>query len=172
MNKTLCRLKAGFTLTELMAVVIILSILAAVASGSFKKAIERSHFSEGLVAANTVLGAVERYYAETCNEGSCVRRPTIAQLDVSLAHQRDCTSSSAYCAKTKYFEITIQNEYVDAVRMKGSKKGDYTIRVFPDSFGSHQRASDACIANTMPAGKDLCISMGYANCNANNYCYK
>ena len=168
MNTTLRRLKAGFTLTELMAVVIIVGILAAVASGSFKKAIERSHFSEGLVAANTVLGAVERYYAESCNEGSCVTRPTMAQLDVSLANQRAWN----YCAKTKYFEITIQNGYVDAVRMKGSKTGDYTIRVFPESFGSSQRTSDACIAKTLPGGKDLCISMGYANCNVSNYCYK
>ena len=172
MNTTLRRLKAGFTLTELMAVVIIVGILAAVASGSFKKAIERSHFSEGLVAANTVLGAVERYYAETCNEGSCGKRPTMAQLDMALANQRACTSASSYCTKTKYFEITIQNGYVDAVRMKGSKTGDYTIRVFPESFGSSQRTSDACIAKTLPGGKDLCISMGYANCNVSNYCYK
>ena len=173
MNTTLRRLKAGFTLTELMAVVIIVGILAAVASGSFKKAIERSHFSEGLVAANTVLGAVERYYAESCNEGSCVKRPTMAQLDVSLANQRACTPASNYCAKTKYFEITIREAgTVDAVRMKGSKTGDYTIRVFPESFGDYQRTSDACIANTMPVGKDLCISMGYANCNVSNYCYK
>lgn len=172
MNTTLRRLKAGFTLTELMAVVIIVGILAAVASGSFKKAIERSHFSEGLVAANTVLGAVERYYAESCNEGSCVSRPTMAQLDVSLANQRACTSASNHCAKTKYFEINIQNGYVEAVRMKDSKQGDYTIRVYPETFGSNQRTGDVCIANTTPGGKDLCISMGYANCNSSNHCYK
>lgn len=164
---------AGFTLTELMAVVIILAILAAVAAGSYKKAIERSHFSEGLMAANTVLGAVERHYAETCSEGSCVARPKIADLDVSLANQRTCTTASDYCTKTKYFEITVRDVgTVDAVRMKGSKKGDYTIRVFPGTFGRYQHIGDACIANTLPGGKDLCVSLGYADCNDSNYCYK
>lgn len=166
--------KAGFTLTELMAVVIIVAILAAVASGTFKKAIERSHFSEGLVAANTVLAAVERYYAENEDLSLASRQqPKISYLDVGLANQRACATPSDYCTKTKYFEITVQPAgTVDAVRMKGSKTGDYTIRVFPDSFGDFQRTSDACIVNTLPGGKDLCISLGYANCNISNYCYK
>lgn len=172
MNTILRRPTAGFTLTELMAVVIIVAILSAVAAGSFKRAMERSHFSEGLVAANTVLAAVERYYAESCNEGSCVTRPKLSHLDISLANQRACTTLPEYCTKTKYFEITVYTGYVDAVRKKGNKDGDYTIRVFPESFGNYQRTGDACIANTLPGGKDLCVSLGYTNCNSSNYCYK
>lgn len=172
MNIISSRRSAGFTLTELMAVVIIVAILSAVGAGTFKKAIERSHFSEGLVAANAVLAAVERYYAESCSEGSCVTRPKIANLDISLANQHACTTPSDYCTKTKYFEITVNSGFVEAVRKKDSKLGEYSIRVFPESFGSYQRTGDACIANTLPGGKDLCISLGYTNCNVSNYCYK
>ncbi len=171
MNKIFRRRKAGFTLTELMAVVIIVGILAAVAAGSFKKAIERSHFSDGLVAANTVMSAVERYYAETCNEGACVTRPKISQLDVSLANQRACTTASEYCTKTKYFEITVYAAYVDAVRMKGSTRGNFMIRVYPETFGAYQRQGDACISLSDPSGKELCNSLGYSTCNS-NFCYK
>lgn len=161
--------RRGFTLTELMAVVIIVAILAAVAAGSYKQAVERSHFSEGLIAANTVLQGVERYYADLCNEGSCPVsgsfRPAIKNLDISLANQKTCPSSLSYCAKTKYFEITVQyGGYVDAKRMKGSNAGDYTIRVYPDSFGSNQRTDAKCIYRT-DAGKDLCVSVGYATCD-------
>lgn len=184
MNTISCRRKAGFTLTELMAVVIIVGILAAVAAGSFKKAIERSHFSEGLVAANTVLAAVERSQAEDMDASSSgstfeFNRPKMAHLDIALANQRACVGVSdedkPYCTKTKYFEIFIRpTGNVDAIRMKGSKEGDYTIRVFPESFGEYQRVSDGCIANKMPVGKDFCVSMGYTHCKGtdSNFCYK
>lgn len=190
MNTIFRRPKAGFTLTELMAVVIIVGILAAVAAGSFKKAIERSHFSEGLTAANTVVGAVERYVAEVVEGGgdpftiksdgsTVIERPKMSDLDVSFANQRVCTGVSSeeapYCVKTKYFEIRIREAgTVDAVRMKGSTQGDYTVRAFPVSFGGYNRVSDACIANTLPGGKDLCLSMGYTSCLPSNdsYCYK
>ncbi len=165
-NTVLRRLKAGFTLTELMAVVIIVAILAAVASGSFKKAIERSHFSEGLVSANTVLAAVERYYADSCNEGSCVTRPQIAWLDVGLSNQHACTPASNFCTKTKYFEITINsNGSVTAARTNKNK--DYSILVYPETFGSFQRKGDVCQYKTT-GGKDLCISLGYASCSSSS----
>lgn len=155
--------RRGFTLTELMAVVIIVAILAAVAAGSYKQAIERSHFSEGLIAANTVLAAVERYHADSCDEGACVTQPKIKYLDISLANQKNCTANTDFCTKTKYFEITVDNGYVDAKRM--NKKGDYTIRVYPDSFG--QRTDTQCrYSNT--SGKDLCISVGYSNCDTSS----
>lgn len=184
MNIISCRRKAGFTLTELMAVVIIVGILAAAAVGSFKKAIERSHFSEGLVAANTVLAAVESRHAEDMDASGSgasfeFNRPKIAHLDIALSNQRACqgvgNEDLPYCAKTKYFEILIKDSgVVDAVRMKGNKQGDYTIRVFPASFGQYQRASDGCIANKMPGGKDFCVSMGYTHCigTDSGYCYK
>ena len=52
--------KYGFTLTELMVVVIIIAILAGLGLGSYKKAVERSHFTEGLQAVNAVAEAVTR----------------------------------------------------------------------------------------------------------------
>lgn len=159
--------RRGFTLTELMAVVIIVAILAAVAAGSYKQAIERSHFSEGLIAANTVLAAVERYYADSCNEGACLTRPKIKYLDISLANQKNCTANTDFCTKTKYFEITVQDGYVEAKRMKGAKTGDYSILVYPDSFGANQRTDTQCRYNS-DSGKDLCVSVGYASCSASS----
>lgn len=149
----------GFTLTELMAVVIIVAILAAVAAGSYKKAIERSHFSEGLTAAHTVLSGVERYYMESCNEGSCVKKPKIADLDVSLSNSKACATPEDHCVKIKYFEITVKNNgNVTARRSNGM----YSINVYPESMGN--KTADECTGN-----KDFCVSVGYTkNCTADS----
>ena len=154
---------AGFTLTELMAVVIILAILAGVAGGSYKKAIEQSHFSDGLTAASTIMGAVERYQADNYS----TTQPKMSQLDISLANQKNCTSSSNYCKKTKYFETTIYNGYVDAKRMKGSTDGGYTVRVYSSTFGSNMLKGSTCVYRT-GAGKNLCIGVGYSSCDTTN----
>ena len=73
----------GFTLTELMAVVIILSILSALAAGSYKKAVERSRLSDGLIAATTVMEAVNRYQAEKYPAANA-DYPKYSQLDISF----------------------------------------------------------------------------------------
>ena len=169
----------GFTLSELMAVVVILAILATVGLGSFKKSVERSHFSEGLVAATTIMQAVERYYNDQAllsGSNTATSRPTLAKLDVGLENARACTTSSSYCTKTKYFEITLEKAadssvYTKAQRMKGSTAGDYAIVVYPETFGSTMRRSTECTFSNS-AGKDLCVTMGYTSCNSSKQCTK
>ncbi len=163
-------LKAGFTLTELMAVVIIIAVLSAMASGSYKKAVERSRISDGLLAASSVMEAVNRYYADNYPAGNAnANYPKINQLDISFANQKPCTRASNYCVKTKFFEVTINRTgatntasvYVDAKRMKGSLPGDYTIRVYASDFGNDRYKTPRCIGLTNPVGRDLCVSAGY-----------
>lgn len=159
----------GFTLSELMAVVVILAILATVGLGSFKKSVERSHFSEGLVAASTIMQAAERYYndhALLSGSNTATSRPTLAKLDVGLENSRACTTSSSYCTKTKYFEITLYDGYTKAQRMKGRTAGNYAIVVYPETFGSNMRRSTECTFSNS-AGQDLCVTMGYTSCSSN-----
>ena len=147
----------GFTLTELMAVVIILSLLTGVAAGTYRKAVERSRVSDGLTAASTVMSAVERYYVERGDN-----RPELTKLDISFPNQKTCTLSAEpdFCFKTKYFETTYYKEgYTDAVR----PGGNYKIRVFSNMFGNNLRQPPACIADNTRA-RDLCISAGYIQC--------
>lgn len=153
----------GFTLTELMAVVIIIAVMSAMASGSYKKAVERSRISDGLLAASAVMEAVNRFHADHFTETNSTY-PKMKQLDISFANQKACTTASDYCVKTKYFETTIIKSgttiYIDAKRMKGATAGDYTIRVYPSDFGSNKHKTPRCIGLT-DAGKDLCVSAGY-----------
>ncbi len=54
---------AGFTLIELMIVVAVVGILAAVAIPSYRDYVARAHISEGLALIGPVKNAVAEYYA-------------------------------------------------------------------------------------------------------------
>ena len=58
------RNQGGFTLVELMIVVIIVGILAAVAIPRYQGATERAKASEAVAALGTIRGALRVYYAE------------------------------------------------------------------------------------------------------------
>jgi len=58
------RNQRGFTLVELMIVVIIVGILAAVAIPMYQGATERAKASEAVAALGTIRGALRVYYAE------------------------------------------------------------------------------------------------------------
>jgi prepilin-type N-terminal cleavage/methylation domain-containing protein len=60
----LSRNQKGFTLVELMIVVIIVGILAAVAIPMYQGATERAKASEAVAALGTIRGAMRVYYAE------------------------------------------------------------------------------------------------------------
>lgn len=168
----------GFTLAELMAVVIIVAILSAIAMGSYKRAVERSRISDGLLAASSVLEAVNRYQADKFPDADA-GYPTYNQLDISFPNEKDCTAPSDYCKKTKYFEITINSGdanqpprgSVDAKRMKGGVEGDFTIRIYSDTFGANKTHQPECIG-TNEGGRDLCIAAGYTTCTGTYVCTK
>ena len=169
--------KTGFTLTELMTVVIILAILMGIAAGSYRKAAERSHFAEGLAAAHALMGAAERYYQDHSPAACSTLRPKIADLDISLAHQK-AVSGSDYAVKSKYFQITLNSATLahdttkcvvgtgTAVRTGGG----YTMTVYPEAYGPNRFAADTCTGQNQKT--EFCVSMGYTNCNSSGVCKK
>ncbi len=158
-------IRKGFTLTELMAVVIIVSILAGIAIGSYKKAVERSHFAEGLSAGAAVAEAVSRFDYE--NEGTSfeTRRPKISQLDIGFENDRKCTqwtSDADYCFKTRYFEVIVLNSNrIQVNRVQGNSLKDYYFYFYPES---RSRTAEQCCSRSQ-LGADLCKNMGYTSCS-------
>jgi len=151
----------GFTLTELMAVVVIIAILAGMSAGSFKQAIERSHFNEGFQAGAAVSEAVSRFHYDNLTKASNTR-PQMSQLDLELSKWGECASSSNYCKKTRYFEIVIATGgEVRAFRTKKGVRTDYAIYFYPE-FGSEHKLEECLYSNN--SGKNLCVSMGYSLC--------
>ena len=172
------RSKAGFTLTELMAVVIIVTILAALGLGSYRKAVERTRISDGVTVASNMMGSVDRYYEEIVStigsEWTITdpdNRPDVTKLDMAFDNRwGPCVNATndeqGYCIKTPYFEVVVFNGYTDARRVKGNALGDYTIRAYSEVLPSspHQRGRPVCRFHN-EGGRDICISAGYTTCN-------
>lgn len=152
----------GFTLTELLAVVIIVSILSSIAAGTYKKAVERSRFNDGLNIATTIQEAADRYTYEHDGTSTVDKN----KLDMAFDNMKECSPVSNSCIQTNYFTVTIANGQTNAMR----KTGLYQVRVYSGVIGSNTRAEPKCVGK-QAQGKNFCISVGYSSCTASGNWY-
>ncbi|GBL58259.1 type 4 fimbrial biogenesis protein PilE [Pseudomonas citronellolis] len=83
----------GFTLIEMMIVVVILAILAAIALPSYQRYVLRSHRAEGQALLSEAAARQERYFAQNNSYAS-----TTAALNMT-----------SYVASLQYYGLAISN---------------------------------------------------------------
>ena len=74
------RNKRGFTLLELLMVVVIIAILAAIAVPQYLKTTERARMAEAISMLGTIRNSLIRYVGETGG----IPAPTLAALDIDV----------------------------------------------------------------------------------------
>ncbi len=89
---------AGFALIELLVVVLIIGILAAVALPQYEKAVEKSRAAEALTLVRAIAGAEDVYYMANGNYATDLR-----DLDLSFPGVSD-TAYSGYSISTQNFD--------------------------------------------------------------------
>ena len=85
MNKK--RERRGFTLIELMVVILIVGILAAVAVPILRGRIEQAKWSEGAATAGAIKTAVRAYYAEDPTACGLLAGSLVSACEVTLGFQ-------------------------------------------------------------------------------------
>ncbi len=75
----------GFTLIEMLVVVLIIGILAAVALPKYQVAVEKSKASEALINMQAIIGAVERNILVVGTDVDCGLFSSFENLDIDLS---------------------------------------------------------------------------------------
>lgn len=141
--------KFGFTLVELLAVVVIVAILTSVAMPQYRKSIRRAEATEALVNLRSVYDSAKRY--KSANSTPPLK---LAGLDVEFFDANVSDASTFLIGK---FAYTFSNDGVQACRLND---GGYCFK-FYYKHATHGKDALLCeVQNSSPTGTWLCGSLG------------
>lgn len=123
----------GFTLLELMIVVVVLGILASIAVPQYLKTVEKAHISEALSLLGQMRSAEVRYYAEFMTYTSNVNALDFSPTDItgiaSYTYNVSSASATDFCVAAQRTGLSgtpagcISNVYAVRINRNGNRFG-------------------------------------------------
>ena len=155
----------GFTLIELMVVVIIIGILSAVALPQYEKTVEHSRATEALTLMSALSDSVQRYYDQ---KEVWPANNTFTALDIDIPSNAGCDpkfGGKNFCLSTS---SSGTNYTISAKRMRNSKLL-YTLKTVVTANDAGYTVTRSCVysdASDTTKGKSYCdIITGSKNTN-------
>ena len=139
-------MKKGFTLAELMAVVVILAIIASIGLGGYKRTVERAKFAEGLNMGHQIAQALAR--ADYERHGTCGSFDTPwTQLDIDTSSSASGSQMGTNSVNLEgRFNITRSGSSIVVRRIGGES---YQINIPIDCGVGNAILKDSCTGNTV-----------------------
>lgn len=149
-------MKKGFTLVELLAVMLLIGILSAVAIPQYTRSVRRAEITEGLTHGKTIYDAALRFKAVN---GDWPR--TFDQLSISFMEAT--AGSSAFDDGSFIYSLVPAANEEQAYVSARSTKGDYELRFIEPIVNSNGVfAPIACCPGTSNKGIWLCENVAKA----------
>lgn len=148
----------GFTLIELMVVVLIIGILSAIALPQYQVAVEKSRVSEALINGRAVVDSMNRALAERPNEAPTTR----ASLDIRLS------GGSWNGAANKYTTELFEYDLSAGDRLQITRDIDGTEQYILSWHNNNSAQPDAKICTaTGSTAEQVCKSLTASGFSAN-----
>lgn len=147
--------KKGFTLIEMLVVVLIIGILAAVALPQYFKAVEKSRATEALSIMGSISAAMERARLVRVNNDYPT---TLQSLDIEIADENGDTVTAGSWSSHN-FNFAVSGDQTGTGNIKATRKGSsgYSLERY------YYTGQIICTPNTTSGGASvagICDSLG------------
>lgn len=149
-------MKKGFTLAELMAVVVIIAIIASIGLGGYKRTVEKAKLSEGVNMGHQIAAALAR--ADYDRKGRCGDFDTPwTQLDISVSDPDSQLVGNVLFLGNRFM---VSRSGSNIIVSRRGTSDLYKISIPIDCGTNNAQLKDVCQDNN-----EFCISAGYTNCS-------